>query len=155
MGSPITSLALSMDSVFASAGNFVGRYVRGKEVGRMIIALPEEDDSSDSDSDMDSDSDDEESTPKLETLTNLLVFGTTLVALSHSGRKMFVWDIPPYVKAASNPNGSTTTTTTPYATIEFGPGFIATKVIHPATYLNKVVVGSKDGSLAVWNIRTG
>ncbi|POY75072.1 hypothetical protein BMF94_1701 [Rhodotorula taiwanensis] len=93
------------------------------------------------------------------------------MALSTSGRRMYVWDIPPYVKPASqDPNsgeamddGSATddddvendSEVTPYATLEFPTGFTATKLVHPASYLNKVVVGSKEGELAVWNIRTG
>ena len=38
--------------------------------------------------------------------------------------------------------------------IQFEPGFIATHLLHPATYLNKVLVGGSDGSLQLWNIRT-
>lgn len=157
MGAPVTSLAMSMDSVFAAAGNFVGRYVRGKEVGRMVVALPKDDDDSSDDEDesMDSDDDDaEDDSASTEILTNLSIFGTTLLALSHDGRKMYVWDIPTYVKPASNPGAGPTPAVTPYATIEFAPDFTATKLVHPATYLNKVVVASKEGSLSVWNIRT-
>ena len=40
------------------------------------------------------------------------------------------------------------------AAITFEPGFTATSVIHPATYLNKVLVASSEGSLQLWNIRT-
>lgn len=31
---------------------------------------------------------------------------------------------------------------------------MATSLIHPSTYINKVVVGSSNGSLGIWNIRT-
>lgn len=157
MGYPISSLAISQDSVFASAHNFVGRYVRGKEVGRMILAAPAVDiDSESDDSDSDSADEDEEmaSTVK-ETLTSLIIFGTTLIALSSSGRRMYIWDIPPYVNPASKVATGISVTTTPYATIDFEAGFTAAHVLHPATYLNKVVVGSKEGRLAIWNIRTG
>jgi U3 small nucleolar RNA-associated protein 21 len=159
MGYAITSLAISQDSVFAAAHNFVGRYVRGKEVGRMILSTSsttsmDTDTDSDSDSD-DSDSDEEEEESTTETLTNLIIFGTTLVALSVSGRKMFIWDIPPFVNPASKVATGESITTTPYATIDFEVGFTATQLVHPATYLNKIVVGSKEGRLAIWNIRTG
>ena len=38
--------------------------------------------------------------------------------------------------------------------IEFSPDFTATYLLHPATYLNKVLVASNEGSMQLWNIRT-
>lgn len=38
--------------------------------------------------------------------------------------------------------------------IEFEPDFTATHVLHPATYINKVVVGSAQGGLQLWNVRS-
>ena len=32
--------------------------------------------------------------------------------------------------------------------------FDITTVLHPSTYLNKVIFGSKQGSLQLWNIHT-
>jgi U3 small nucleolar RNA-associated protein 21 len=194
MGKPITSMAALNESVFAAAGNMVGRYVRGQEVGRFVTGAGRTngayDDSessgshssssassssasSSSSNDSDSDDDDDSLSPIPESLDNLVLFGNTLVALSSTGRRMYVWDVPPYTKPASKDPlakdgadvedvaGSETDeeeddrTVTPYATLEFPTGFTATKVIHPASYLNKVVVGSKEGELAVWNVRTG
>ncbi|GAA5820800.1 hypothetical protein JCM11251_003166 [Rhodosporidiobolus azoricus] len=193
MGKEITSLAVHNESVFAAAGNFVGRYVRGKEVARFVVSGGpgtngyDSDDSSSSSgssalsssasssSDSDSDSSDDDSSPtsssfSSETLSSILLFGNTLLALSSSGRRMYVWDIPPHVKPASTdpalvPEGEKLededaddadgVSHTPYATLEFPVGFTATKVVHPASYLNKVVVGSKEGELSVWNVRTG
>jgi U3 small nucleolar RNA-associated protein 21 len=40
------------------------------------------------------------------------------------------------------------------STIQFNVGFSAVSVLHPATYLNKVLVASSQGSLQLWNIRT-
>lgn len=40
------------------------------------------------------------------------------------------------------------------STIQFDPGFTATLVLHPATYLNKVLVSSVQGEIQLWNIRT-
>lgn len=163
MLAPITSLAFSQDSVFAAAADFVGRYVRGKEVGRMVLALPSSSSSastssgsssSSSESGSDSDSDDEMDEPK-ETLTNVIIFGSTLVALSASGARMYVWDIPAFINPASKVATGESIVTTPYTTIDFANGFRASRVVHPATYLNKVVVAGRDGSLALWNIRTG
>ncbi|KAI5478393.1 WD repeat protein, U3 small nucleolar RNA-associated protein 21 [Pseudohyphozyma bogoriensis] len=173
MGAPITSLAMSMDSVFAAAGSYVGRYVRGKEVGRFVLPTSRSSASDSDDSDSDdsgseaSDSDDsedasmDEDAPEATVLTNLTIFGSTLLALSSSGTKMYVWDIPQLTNPASvDPSAASTskakqsTEVTPYATIDFAPGFTANRVVHPASYLNKVVVGSKEGDLAIWNVRT-
>jgi hypothetical protein len=41
-----------------------------------------------------------------------------------------------------------------HSQIQFEPGFTATHLLHPATYLNKVLIGGSDGSLQLWNIRT-
>jgi U3 small nucleolar RNA-associated protein 21 len=40
------------------------------------------------------------------------------------------------------------------STIEFDSGFTATSILHPATYLNKVLVSSSQGSMQLWNIRS-
>ena len=40
------------------------------------------------------------------------------------------------------------------STIQFDAGFTATLVLHPATYLNKVLVASGQGEMQLWNIRT-
>ena len=40
------------------------------------------------------------------------------------------------------------------STIQFDPGFVATLIFHPATYLNKVLVSSVQGEIQLWNIRT-
>lgn len=39
--------------------------------------------------------------------------------------------------------------------VTFHSSFSATAFMHPATYLNKVLVGSQQGELQLWNIRTG
>ena len=164
MGAPISSIVLSQDSVFAAAGSFIGRYVRGKEIDRLLLPptdSPSSSASSSAPSSSDSDSSDDEAddTPA-ETLSHLTLFGTTMLALGSSGTKMYVWDVPPFVNPASvDPNAPVEekkeARTTPYATINFSKGFTATKVVHPASYLNKVVVGSREGAVAVWNVRTG
>ncbi|KAI7864698.1 Utp21 specific WD40 associated putative domain-containing protein [Spinellus fusiger] len=41
-----------------------------------------------------------------------------------------------------------------YTEIEFGEQFTATAMIHPSTYLNKILVSSTQGTLQIWNIRT-
>ncbi|CAI2347351.1 unnamed protein product [Caenorhabditis sp. 36 PRJEB53466] len=49
----------------------------------------------------------------------------------------------------------TTDNLTPYLFIEGGNTFEITSIVHPSTYLNKIVVASKDGRLRIVNIRTG
>lgn len=178
----MTSLAVLNESVFASAGSAVVRYVRGREIGRFVTQstvsdfTSDDSDSSDSesgsstssDSSDSDDSDDERGEAGEERLSNVLLFGSTLMALSTSGKRMYVWDVPAYVKPASRDPAADQEdnegedeeegdgkVVTPYATLEMPNGFTATKLVHPASYLNKVVVGSKEGELAVWNIRTG
>ncbi|GAA97011.1 hypothetical protein E5Q_03685 [Mixia osmundae IAM 14324] len=73
-------------------------------------------------------------------ISALNIFGTTLVGLAEDGRSMFVWD--------TLMNGL-------HTTIEFPADFTATKLVHPSTYINKVVVGSREGELAIWNVSTG
>ena len=41
-----------------------------------------------------------------------------------------------------------------YTEIQFDDTFIVLSVVHPSTYLNKIVCGSQQGSLQLWNIRT-
>jgi U3 small nucleolar RNA-associated protein 21 len=38
--------------------------------------------------------------------------------------------------------------------MELGAGFTPTCLAHPDTYLNKVVVGSQEGPLQLWNFMT-
>ncbi|KAL1936765.1 hypothetical protein VTP01DRAFT_899 [Rhizomucor pusillus] len=41
-----------------------------------------------------------------------------------------------------------------YAEIDFGENFTATAMIHPSTYLNKILVASTQGTMQIWNVRT-
>ncbi|GAA6011897.1 hypothetical protein JCM11491_000095 [Sporobolomyces phaffii] len=181
MGKEITSMVMHNESTFASAGNKIGRFVRGKQVGEFVtsgISPTYDSDSSDSDSDSDasssSSSDDEAEARGEQVLSEMVLFGNTLVALDTAGSRMYVWDVPPYSNPASKDpalaavakqdeeDASSTASddeegrsVTPYAVLEFPTGFTPTKVVHPASYLNKVVVASKQGEIAVWNVRTG
>ncbi|KAJ7510043.1 Utp21 specific WD40 associated putative domain-containing protein [Mycena galericulata] len=79
-------------------------------------------------------------TNPLETaLSFITVFGTQLLALTEDGRRMLLWE---------------TATGELDSTIEFDVGFTATLILHPATYLNKVLVSSSQGSMQLWNIRS-
>ncbi|KAJ3552995.1 hypothetical protein NM688_g3858 [Phlebia brevispora] len=72
-------------------------------------------------------------------LAFMLVFGNQLLALTEDGGHMLVWETA---------EGSL------QATIQFDAGFTATSILHPATYLNKVLVASSEGCMQLWNIKT-
>lgn len=72
-------------------------------------------------------------------LSSLLVFGDYICALAADGSCLFVWSLA---------------TTELLQKIVFANDFVASQFVHPATYLNKVVVGAADGSLQLWNVRT-
>ncbi|KAL1914934.1 uncharacterized protein VTP21DRAFT_7850 [Calcarisporiella thermophila] len=42
-----------------------------------------------------------------------------------------------------------------YTELELENEFTVTSIVHPSTYLNKVLIGSKEGTMQLWNIRTG
>lgn len=72
-------------------------------------------------------------------LGQIMIFGEQIIALKSDGTGMFVWNI-----ASTELDNE----------ITFHSSFTATTVMHPATYLNKVLVGSREGELQLWNIRT-
>lgn len=70
----------------------------------------------------------------------LLPFGNHLISVDE-GSTVIVWDI----KAEGQ-----------YCEIQFSNGsFQITAVMHPSTYVNKILFGSKQGSLQLWNIKQG
>ncbi|KAI0072792.1 Utp21-domain-containing protein [Panus rudis PR-1116 ss-1] len=72
-------------------------------------------------------------------LSYIHIFGSQILSLTDDGHRMFVWDMQ---------------TEELTATITFESGFTATSILHPATYLNKVLVASSEGAMQLWNIRT-
>ncbi|KNE54973.1 hypothetical protein AMAG_00911 [Allomyces macrogynus ATCC 38327] len=72
------------------------------------------------------------------TIIQMMVFGDYLLALSDDN----------LLTAWLHASGEI------YSTIEFAPSFAATCFMHPHTYLNKVLVGSAQGTLQIWNIKT-
>lgn len=79
-------------------------------------------------------------TPEASTLGKIIIFGEQLLALKQDGTGMFIWNM----KTSELDNE-----------ITFHSSFTATSIIHPATYLNKVLIGSREGEMQLWNIRTG
>lgn len=69
----------------------------------------------------------------------LLPFGPHLISVDE-GSCLKVWDI----EAADL-----------YTEINFEPeSFEVTAIMHPATYVNKILVGSRQGQLQLWNLQS-
>jgi U3 small nucleolar RNA-associated protein 21 len=73
------------------------------------------------------------------TISTIISLAPYICGLSTDGKRLFVWD--------SSPDEL-------HTTIEFDASFTATQIVHPSTYINKVVVASEEGSLQIWNIQT-
>ncbi|KAJ1941755.1 rRNA-processing protein utp21, partial [Linderina macrospora] len=72
-------------------------------------------------------------------ITHMMAFGTHILAIS-GDNALVVWDKDSHEVLTE---------------IEFEREvFQVTAVVHPSTYVNKVVVGSAQGTLQVWNIQT-
>lgn len=72
-------------------------------------------------------------------ILQLLVLGDRLLSLGDD-RKLLVWRIGQYEA--------------PEVSIQLPEGFTPTCLAHPDTYLNKIVVGSEEGRLQLWNFAT-
>ncbi|KJA14833.1 hypothetical protein HYPSUDRAFT_208393 [Hypholoma sublateritium FD-334 SS-4] len=79
------------------------------------------------------------SNPLETNLAFITIFGSQLLALNENGDYMFIWNMA---------DGELE------STIKFDANFSATSILHPATYLNKVVVASSQGDIQLWNTRT-
>ncbi|KAJ8472717.1 hypothetical protein ONZ45_g16551 [Pleurotus djamor] len=112
--SPITSLAMDGDFIWASSAQHVIKYLRGKEVQRITNPLGTD-------------------------LSFITIFADQLISLPEDGRK------------TANQISCVSELSTQ---VSFEPDFLAASVLHPATYLNKVLVSSHQGSMQLWNIRS-
>ncbi|KXN80981.1 hypothetical protein AN958_06493 [Leucoagaricus sp. SymC.cos] len=110
----ISSMALDGDAVWVASGSNAIKHLRGKPVTTLTNPLD---------------------TP----LSYILIFGSSLLALTEDGERMLIWN---------------TTDGKLETTIQFDHGFTATSILHPATYVNKVLVASTQGTLQLWNIKT-
>jgi WD40 repeat protein len=77
----------------------------------------------------------------------MLVVGTTLITASET--EVRTWDVDVLCECDGSRAEAALLTT-----IALPAGFALTCMIHPPTYVNKVVIGSEDGALAVWNVST-
>eukprot|EP00898_Chlorokybus_atmophyticus_P000527 jgi/Chlat1/1475/Chrsp12S02073 len=93
-------------------------------------------------------------------INHLLLFGEVLLSVGED-HKLCVWrtdTIFPKDKDNNHdqtrpPTAVTTThTTQPESVIDLGADFTPTCITHPDTYLNKVLLGSEQGHLALYNI---
>ncbi|KAL1547459.1 U3 small nucleolar RNA-associated protein 21 isoform X1 [Salvia divinorum] len=75
-------------------------------------------------------------------INHLLLFGEHVLSLDVKGN-MFIWAF----KGITENNS-------PFGHISLGNKFTPSCIMHPDTYLNKVIVGSQEGSLQLWNIST-
>jgi len=154
---PITCLNVhSSGLVLASAGAEIFIYKRTRVVGILKISHqntqqnhpPRSVDSSTHDSDGEADLGPESWIDQFKkpgnqnsTIQEFISFGNQIVALSSCGKTLWVWNLD--TKAL-------------HITIELPSTFgLATTVVHPSTYLNRIVVASQEGQLAIYNIQTG
>ncbi|CAA0817996.1 transducin family protein / WD-40 repeat family protein [Striga hermonthica] len=75
-------------------------------------------------------------------VNHLLLFGDYILSVDVMGN-IFIWA---YKGITEN--------TSPVGRISLGTKFTPTCIMHPDTYLNKILVGSQEGSLQLWNIST-
>eukprot|EP00271_Cylindrocystis_brebissonii_P018690 TRINITY_DN5414_c0_g1_i1.p1 TRINITY_DN5414_c0_g1~~TRINITY_DN5414_c0_g1_i1.p1 ORF type:complete len:979 (-),score=218.28 TRINITY_DN5414_c0_g1_i1:1298-4234(-) len=75
----------------------------------------------------------------------LLPFGGHLISVGSDGR-VFLWPIStaPTDMDRTEKGGD----------MQLGESFTPTCICHPETYLNKVLIGSEEGSLQLWNVRS-
>jgi U3 small nucleolar RNA-associated protein 21 len=78
-----------------------------------------------------------------------MILGEQLVALRADGRGLFIWDL-----ISNGRSGSPLLNKDLENEMQFHPDFLATTMLHPATYLNKIVIGGRNGQLQLWNTRS-
>ncbi|BBN05516.1 U3 small nucleolar RNA-associated protein 21 [Marchantia polymorpha subsp. ruderalis] len=72
----------------------------------------------------------------------LLAFGKHILSIGTEGR-LLIWPV-----IEEDP----TAPVVPVGSIQFRQSFTPTCIVHPDTYLNKVLIGSEEGALQLWNI---
>lgn len=72
-------------------------------------------------------------------LGNMIVFGMHILALTDDGTRLLAWSCENCELVAN---------------LEFTKDFTATTLLHPSTYINKILIGSAQGSIQLWNIST-
>ncbi|CAL1380098.1 unnamed protein product [Linum trigynum] len=75
-------------------------------------------------------------------IARLLLFGEHVLSVDINGN-LCIWDF----KGSERNRG-------PIGHIKLDDGFTPSCIMHPETYLNKIVFGSQEGSMQLWNIST-
>ena len=78
--------------------------------------------------------------PHGQPLATATIFGNQILSLEEGGGRLLIF---------STKDGELV------RDIAFASGFTATRLLHPATYLNKVLVSSAEGGMELWNIKDG
>jgi len=99
---------------------------------------------------------------KVATLTNPLetplsfitIFGSSLLALTEDGKRMLIWNTVDGGGSSDPFHLQSLMRTEMESIVLFDHDFTATSILHPATYINKVLVASSQGALQLWNIKT-
>jgi len=73
-------------------------------------------------------------------ITKLLHLSTMLLAITNSPPRLHTFHIPHQELIGS---------------LDLDEGGDVTAILHPATWLNKIVLGRENGIVQIWNIRTG
>lgn len=123
----ITGVAAYRDITFVSSGSSIYVFKRAKPITilNVIEDFPE----------ISISTNDKTSSVELLSVT---IFGELL--LSHgSDNVIYIWNRRTGEK---------------YSHIKFNKNFIISKLIHPSTYINKILIASTQGELQLWNIRT-
>jgi len=129
----ITCIDTYQDLVYTSTSSSIHIFKRGKIVGRLLGPLKSN-------------------------ISQFIVLGIQIIALNSDGSEMYIWTTDTMGKFGNLDFlvlGLKEMYAELYSTITFPSGFVATTIQHPATYVNKVVIGSQTGSLAIYNIQTG
>ncbi|KAJ3069146.1 hypothetical protein HDU98_007769 [Podochytrium sp. JEL0797] len=117
----ISCVAAHNEVTFAAAGTSIYVYKRADIVSLLTIPAMESFGSNSEDQNV--------------AIFQLLVLGDLiLAAASDNTIRIWNWKTKEFVR-----------------TLEFEPHFVITTFIHPSTYVNKIVVGSADGRLQLWN----
>jgi hypothetical protein len=88
----------------------------------------------------------------------LLVFGSFLVSIARD-RTLMLWLIPPLEAETAeenennNNNGARVTVSAPRVTLTLPAHCTPSVLMHPVTYVNKVLIATHEGQLYLWNLK--
>lgn len=80
------------------------------------------------------------------------MFGTFLVSISKSDRVLMVWAIPP-LETEGLDNARVTQVNSPQVSLQLPAHCTPTVIMHPVTYVNKVLIASQEGQMYLWNLK--